>query len=115
MSTKNTGLTAMPVEGSKEAPKTFTGDPEELEDFIERFEILATGAELTDEDKIKAIRQYVDLKHKRLFETLDGWATKKWADFLASLQAVFITTSQTRRFTITTLATLVRRWSNTPI
>jgi transposase InsO family protein len=101
----------MPVEGAKEAPKTFTGDPEELEDFLERFDILATGASLTDAEKFKAIRQYIDLKHKRLFQTIDGWSTQNWANFVAALKAMFITSAQLRPFTITTLASLVRRFA----
>lgn len=36
-----TGLAAMPVRGSREAPRIFDGRPEDLEEFLDRFESLA--------------------------------------------------------------------------
>jgi hypothetical protein len=111
----NKGLAAMPVKGSKEAPKTFTGDPDELEDFLERFDVLAAGAQLTDPDKIKALRQYLDIKQRLLFETLDGWVTQNWNDLTDSLKAIFLTSSHSQRFTLTTLASTVKKWSQTPL
>jgi hypothetical protein len=61
----------VPVVGWKEAPNIFDGKPEDLEDFLDGFEILAIGAQFTSEERVKATTQYVTRKQKALFESLD--------------------------------------------
>jgi len=105
-----TGLAAMPRAGSRSAPDEFDGDPEALEDFLDRFEGLAIAAQLTNEDKFKALLLYVTRKQKMLFETLNGFQTKVWDDWIAAIKDVFPTKTQTRRYTKRTLITLVRKY-----
>jgi transposase InsO family protein len=101
-----TGLAAMPVLGSKEAPRLFDGKPEDLEDFLDRFLILAAGAQLTDDEKVKAITQYVTRKQKALFESLDGYSTRSWTDFEDSLKAVFPSTATEQKYSPITLESI---------
>jgi hypothetical protein len=101
-----TGLAAMPVLGSKEAPRVFVSKPEDLEDFLDCFLILAAGVQLTDEEKVRAITQYVTQKQKALFESLDGYSTCSWIDFEDSLKAIFPSTTTEQKYSPITLETI---------
>jgi hypothetical protein len=101
-----TGLAAMPVVGTKEAPNVFDGEPEDLEDFLDRFEVLAIGAQLSSSERVKAITQYVTRKQKDLFKSLDGYSTQSWIDFVASLKAVFPSTATEQKYSQLTLESI---------
>lgn len=97
------GLVVMPVVGSKEAPRLFDGEPEELEDFLERFEILAIGVQLTPAETVKAITQYMTRRQKELFESLDGHLAKDWVEFEKSLTLVFPSIASEQKYSQMTL------------
>ena len=61
----------LPMEGTKLAPKTFRGDPAQVEQFLRRFERLAMLHNLSPREKCETI---VDYCSKVVRETIQGFA-----------------------------------------
>jgi transposase InsO family protein len=102
-----TGIAAMPHPGTRGAPETFDGDGEVLEEFIDRFEGLATGARLTNDDKFKSFTRYCSRPMKRLFESLPAYTAKTWNDFLAQVRVLFPIGANQRLYSKQSLVALV--------
>ena len=61
----------LPMEGTKLAPKTFKGDPAQVEQFLRRFERLAMLHNLSPREKCETI---VDYCSKIVRETIQGFS-----------------------------------------
>ena len=103
-----TGWPGMPTPKSKSAPKEFSGDPEDLHDFLNDYETSADGAQLTDEQKCKFLLKYVDRSTRYLIEVLDAFKAKNWKDLADELRNLFGTKSSTRRYRTSELKSLVK-------
>ena len=78
-----TGVYYLPVPGSKNAPKKFTGKFSEIKLFIKHYEKLCIQKKVTDPgDKVENITQYCSRKVREFMEGLPSYAYKDWDLFV---------------------------------
>ena len=90
----------MPVEGSKLAPKTFKGDPAEVDAFLRKFERVAIQHSLTDLEKCEMITDYCT---RRVRETIEGFkahAEKNWEALREKIRTTWNADLDTRRYRV---------------
>jgi len=109
------GWPAMPTPKTRSAPKEFTGDPDDLQDFLADYEISATGAQLTDEQKCRFLLKYVDRQTKYLIEVLGGYKNNDWAALKKELLGFYGSRSTSRRYHLNDLRSVVKTYSKAPI
>ncbi|KAF8889393.1 hypothetical protein BD779DRAFT_1469895 [Infundibulicybe gibba] len=81
MSTKpSKGIIAMPGVASNKAP-TFSGETSELLEFLDYFEELADGYQLSEPERCKSLVRYVDQSTKRFWISLEGFGTHNYQKF----------------------------------
>jgi hypothetical protein len=69
----------MPVRGSKDAPKTFTGKYNEVQLFIDHFEQLLKKCRISsDSDRCDLLMSYCPTDVQNIIRTLDGYEYRKW-------------------------------------
>jgi hypothetical protein len=83
----------MPAATSARAP-SFSGEKEDLLDFLEAFEDLADENGLTDEQKCKYIVRYVSTRTKRWWTLLPGYAKR---DFPSSNRLFSLSIQEQRK------------------
>ncbi|KXN91863.1 hypothetical protein AN958_11543 [Leucoagaricus sp. SymC.cos] len=67
----------MPTPGSRHAPDFNSKDPEELKEFLEKFEELAKSCCLIEKEKAKVVVKYVDKEMKAYWKRMEGY-DKEW-------------------------------------
>ncbi|KAJ3806181.1 hypothetical protein F5876DRAFT_80961 [Lentinula aff. lateritia] len=103
------GPAAMPAPGSSKAPTKFTGEAQDLKDFIEEFENCADAQELTSEEKVKMVAKYVDRETKRYWKTLDAYAKKDWGALKKELLKAYPGAEKGHRFSVLGLRRLAQK------
>jgi hypothetical protein len=69
----------IPVRGSKDAPKTFTGKYNEVRLFIDHFERLIKKCRISsDSDRCDLLMLYCSTDVQNIIRTLDGYEYRKW-------------------------------------
>ncbi|KAJ3737839.1 hypothetical protein DFJ43DRAFT_978461, partial [Lentinula guzmanii] len=99
----------MPAPGSSKAPTKFTGEAQDLKDFIEEFEDCANVQELTDEEKVKMVIKYTDRETMRYWKTLDAYARKNWGALKKDLLEAYPGAEKGHRFSVLGLRKLAQR------
>jgi hypothetical protein len=110
-----TGLAALPMPYTDRAPKQFTGNPDDIEDLLDRYDSLAIGAQLSDADKVKGFIQYADRRTKEFLRELDGYDAKDWDQFEKSIRVAYGKTDSKLKYTRVTLETLVAKNARNPV
>ncbi|KAI0273202.1 hypothetical protein BGY98DRAFT_1188997 [Russula aff. rugulosa BPL654] len=85
----NTGPAAMPPPRLSWAPyfSGQVGDP--FEDFLTEYEELADSCGLTGQQKVETIVHYIQLAHRDLWKSLDGYTTRNWVDLRRDLEDIY--------------------------
>jgi hypothetical protein len=95
---QDTGVTAMPSVQSKLAPH-FTGEIEDLiEDFLEEYEELVKKCELTDQEMVETVIQYVIHSECHVWKSLPGYADCDWDDFHTQLCKEYVSPTKEGQF-----------------
>ncbi|KAJ8462651.1 hypothetical protein ONZ51_g10764 [Trametes cubensis] len=105
----------MPVEGTKLAPKTFRGDPAEVEQFLRRFERLAMLHNLSAREKCETI---VDYCSKVVRETIQGFSAYRlhnWEELKQNVRIFWNADLEDKRFRIRDLQAFVAHSRKQPI
>ncbi|GJJ15484.1 hypothetical protein Clacol_009762 [Clathrus columnatus] len=105
----------MPFPGSNSAPRTFTGNEDEIVDFLENFEYCAAVSQIQDSDKVTSLIRYLSKEQKDIFRVFDGFDEKNWTTFLESIKEEFKEAFKMKVHTRNSLLTLAREASATPI
>ncbi|KAF8532607.1 hypothetical protein JB92DRAFT_605726 [Gautieria morchelliformis] len=69
-----TGKAAMLAPRLKKAPKTFSGDEDEITEFLDVYECCADGVQLHKMEWVKFMFRYIDRAQRLTFEGFDGYA-----------------------------------------
>jgi hypothetical protein len=93
------GPAAMPGPRSPNAPY-FSGQPNDpLADFLNEYDMIATGHGLTDQQKVDCILRYIPYSMRDLWKTLDGFSIGNWTTFQAALDRLYPDTAAATRYT----------------
>ncbi|KAF8498434.1 hypothetical protein JB92DRAFT_2834241 [Gautieria morchelliformis] len=103
-----TGKAAMPPPRSKKAPKTFSGDEDEITEFLDVYECCADDAQLPKTEWVKFMFLYIDRAQRLTFEALDGYATEDWDVFSEAIKEAFVGAFQTKKCTRATLDAFIQ-------
>lgn len=70
-------------------PNIFSGQDEDIKEFLEQFELWAEGAQLHESEWVKYLMRYLTGLEKDIFEAFDGYEKNDWPRFSASIKAAF--------------------------
>ncbi|KAF8872190.1 hypothetical protein BD779DRAFT_1477681 [Infundibulicybe gibba] len=108
MSTKpSKGIIAMPGVASNKAP-TFSGETSELLEFLDYFEELADGYQLSEPERCKSLVRYVDQSTKRFWISLEGFGTHNYQKFKEAILDQYPGASKGIKYTIRDLERLTK-------
>ncbi|KAJ2978244.1 hypothetical protein NUW54_g11315 [Trametes sanguinea] len=88
----------MPVEGTKLAPRTFKGDPAQVEQFLRRFERLAMLHNLSSREKCETV---VDYCSRVVRETIQGFSAYwqfRWEELKENIRVFWNADLEDKRF-----------------
>ncbi|KAJ7143257.1 hypothetical protein C8R46DRAFT_919864 [Mycena filopes] len=69
----------MPVQSSKEAPRTFKGKHTEVQLFVEQYEYLLNKCRVTDDvEKCEKILNYCSADVQNTISTMEGYQRRRW-------------------------------------
>src|SRR5882762_7699768 len=101
------GPAAMPSARSNKAP-LFSGEPQDLKEFLTEYDDLAEAHHLTDKQKSENIIKYIPFDLRDLWCDQDSYATSSWDAFKKELTALYPDDSKVHRNTKQHLRELVR-------
>ncbi|KAJ8582375.1 hypothetical protein M405DRAFT_719300, partial [Rhizopogon salebrosus TDB-379] len=104
----------MPAATSAKAP-SFSGEKEDLLDFLEAFEDLADENGLTDEQKCKYIVRYVSTRTKRWWTLLPGYAKRDFPLFKQTILAQYPGAEKGMHYTIRDLEGFVAKHADSDL
>ncbi|KAI1791113.1 hypothetical protein LXA43DRAFT_973301 [Ganoderma leucocontextum] len=76
----------MPLEGGKLAPKTFKGDPADVESFLRRFERLAILHHLTSQERCEMVTDYCGRIVRETIEGFKAYRDGNWETLKADIR-----------------------------
>jgi hypothetical protein len=82
-----TGPAAMPHATKTPSFDGMTGEP--IADFLIDYSELADGHNLTDQQKVETILQYIPHAQRDLWKSLKGYATGNWTTFQGELEKLY--------------------------
>lgn len=103
------------MEGGKLAPKTFRGDPAEVERFLRRFERLAIQHNLTLEQRCEMVTDYCSRRVRETIEGFQAHASKDWPALHQKIRTTWNADLDSRRFRVCDLEEFIRDHRNEPI
>lgn len=103
----------MPLRGSKKAPRTFTGKPHQVKEFLEDYEdILTQNNVREDKDKCKCIRKYCSRDVREILETLSD---NNWRDLKKAIEMLFDADRHEKRYRTKDLKSFIKKSKTRPI
>jgi oligoendopeptidase F len=73
------GVNVLPIQGKKDAPQTFRGSYEKVEEFLRSMDKLYACYQVTsDQDQVDAILPYCSTKVKDFIQTSSSFLTPDW-------------------------------------
>ena len=95
------GAVDLPLLGTKGAPKKFTGQAGDVNNFLRHYEKLCDKCHVVlDEEKIENITQYCSRKVREFLEALGSYKDGTWSDFKKDIKEFFNADRDERRFRI---------------
>ena len=105
-----TGVAALPVSGSKVAPKKFKGKHSEVESFVYFFERLCVKHRITtDSEKIEVFVHYCSRTVKETLEGLKSFKDKNWTAFMDDFKQYYEAERDKKRFRTADLLRYVKK------
>ena len=72
---------------------SFTGEGgDSLDNFLCKYEELANGHGLTEQQKVDWVIQYIDRSQHNLWKSLDSYMALDWVDLCNELQGMYLET-----------------------
>lgn len=106
-----TGVAALPIPGTKSAPKKFTGKYAEVRRFIQHYERLCDKLSITDHrEKISNITQYCARKVRQFIEGLPSYnaTVPNWDTFKSDVLKFFDADKDDKRYKVKNLEAYVK-------
>ncbi|KDQ57381.1 hypothetical protein JAAARDRAFT_130071 [Jaapia argillacea MUCL 33604] len=98
------------AQGTKNAPRTFRGDSDHVEEFLEDYKLLCTQYNITtDKEKCRMVRRYCARQVKRVIEALTSYGDEKWADLKKDIMKLYDHEDESLRYRERDLRRLSRR------
>ena len=106
----------MPLPGTKQAPKRFSGDYRYVQDFIEHYERLLHRCNVTDDaEQCTAIRQYCSQRVKETIEGMPDYITPNWSSLKATILKFYDAERNEQRYTERDLISFLRITRDQPV
>ncbi|KIK76911.1 hypothetical protein PAXRUDRAFT_17860 [Paxillus rubicundulus Ve08.2h10] len=106
---------AMPLRGSRDAPKFDGRTPAHLPCFFEDIEILGEAAQILEEAQIKAAIRYADLDEAEVWLTLTAASGRNWDAFVAAVKDLYPGCEGGNRYCRADLQYLVQDYCSKPM
>ncbi|KAI9058100.1 hypothetical protein FKP32DRAFT_1582486 [Trametes sanguinea] len=105
----------MPVEGTKLAPRTFRGDPAQVEQFLRRFERLAMLHNLSSREKCETVVDYCSRVVRETIQGFSAYRQFRWEELKENIRVFWNADLEDKRFRIRDLQAFVARSKKQPI
>ena len=105
----------MPAPGSKKAPPTFTGDEQQIAEFLEIYERCVDDAQLPQADWVPFFFRYLSRSQRDIFEAFEGVDAADWNTFKTAIHESFAGTFKTKKHTLTSLESFVKLSASQPV
>ncbi|KAI0277655.1 hypothetical protein BC826DRAFT_882421, partial [Russula brevipes] len=79
----------LPSHRSNKTPYFSDPNKESLTDFLFDFERLANNHNLSNPEKVDEVVRYIPPSTRNFWETLDGYSTRDWDTFSATIKALY--------------------------
>ncbi|KAI0338306.1 hypothetical protein BDW22DRAFT_1463099, partial [Trametopsis cervina] len=93
------GVTDLPIIGTKGAPEKFKGKDSKVEGFLRHYERLCSKYHIvSDQDKVEGITQYCSTFVRELMENLPSYINPNWSQFASDIKKYFDADQDARKF-----------------
>ncbi len=95
---------------------SFTGEGgDSLDNFLCKYEELANGHGLTEQQKVDWVIQYIDRSQRNLWKSLDSYMALDWVDLCNELQGMYLETPLERKYSKCKLSDFMNQTSKVRI
>src|SRR5437016_7086371 len=110
------GVDALPIQGKRDAPKTFRGSYDEVEPFLKTMDKLFSRFQVTsDKDKVEAIIPYCVTKVQDFIHASPAFRKPNWIKLRAQLMEYYDAERANRKYTPNDIWTFNREWNSKSI
>ncbi|KAH8082031.1 hypothetical protein BXZ70DRAFT_1068334 [Cristinia sonorae] len=101
----------VPNPGTRNAPKTFRGDAEDLQPFMRQFERMARLHGLTEAEKCQMVGDYCSLRVRETILGFDSYRAEDWENLRVEIEKAYDLDSVTKRYTISELRRTCKKYA----
>jgi hypothetical protein len=110
------GVNALPIQGKRDAPRTFKGSYDKVEDFLKTMDKLYARYQVTTQkDKVEAILPYCSTKVQDFIKTSSAYRTPDWAKLKAHMMVYYDADRATRKYVPKDIIEFTLIWNQKPI
>ena len=112
----STGVNALPIQGKRDAPRTFKGSYDKVEEFLKTMEKLFARFEVTSEsEKVEAILPYCSTKVQDFIRTTSGFTKPNWVTLRKDMMEYYDAERATRKYNPNDIWSFNKQWNHKSI
>jgi len=110
------GINALPIQGKRDAPRTFKGNYDKVEDFLGTMDKLYACYQVhSQKDKVDAILPYCSTKVQDFIKTSPAYKTPHWNNLKAHMMDYYDAERASRKYVHRDIIEFTNKWTQKPI
>jgi len=107
-----TGIDALPIQGKRDAPRTFKGNYDKVEEFLKTMDKLFSRCSVTlDNEKVEAILPYCSTRVQEFIRTTPSFTTPNWANLKKHMMEYYDAERANRKYTPNDIWAFNKEWN----
>jgi len=107
-----TGVDALPIQGKRDAPRTFKGNYDKVEGFLKTMDKLFSHCSVTlDHEKVEAILPYCSTRVQEFIHTTPSFTTPNWANLKKHMMDYYDAERANRKYTPNDIWAFNKEWN----
>jgi len=112
MNPTQVGVNALPIQGKRDAPRTFKGSYDQVEDFLKTMDKLFARYQVTlDDEKVEAILPYCSSKVQDFVRSSPSFTTPNWNELKEDMMEYYDAERATLKFSPKHIGGFIKMWN----